>query len=219
MKPVRGNIFSNLFVIVRRFKADSFVGGLIFGAIFSLIVNIITIQIQELVQKQRVLEAVENEIAFNARLASRIIEKNTKKIQENTQPSFFDTRPQYVTKVWGTSEALKYIVQLSASVQADLGSYYDILLPGHNSILEKYEELSRKYLADCFGATLTLKAQTECLEWNKIILSGEMETAKKVGEESVNILHSFHPTRDRLNNWLLRMILGNTAIGMLSSNN
>lgn len=215
-KPMRKNIFSSILQMFRRLKVNSFVGGLIFGAIFSLIVNVITIQIQELVQKQRVLEAVEGEIAFNARFAARIIDNNTKKIADNELPNFFDTRPQYVTKVWGTSEALKYIVQLPPTVQATLGSYYDVLLIGHNTVLVKYEELGNTFLSNCFGATLTGLQQTECLEWNKVILSGEIETAKKVGEESIKLLETFHPTRDRLSNWLLRFLLGTEAVGSLA---
>lgn len=209
-------VFTSFLLLFRRFKADTFIGGLIFGAIFSLIVNVITIQIQELVQKQRVLEAVEGEIAANTRLASRIIDNNTKKIDSNESPNFFDTRPQYTTKVWGNSEALKYIVQLSPEVQAELGSYYDVLVTGHNAILTKFEELSRKYLSDCFGADLTASQQTECREWNKVILTGEIETAKKVGTESAKLLQSFHPTKDRLNDWLLRLLLGSTAVGSLA---
>jgi len=179
-------------------------------------VNVITIQIQETIQKQRVLEAIENEIAFNARQANRIIEKNTRKIESDIDPNFFDTRSLYTAKIWGTSEALKYIVQLSADVQANLSSYYDVLLLGHNGILIKYEDISNKYLTDCYSGTLSPVKQNECLEWNKLILTGEIETAKKVEEESLKLLEKFHPAQDRLHSYLLRILMGDTAIGMLS---
>ncbi len=61
-------VFSNVFLVfvyplsfLRKMKVNNFLGGLILGAVISLIVNVATVQIQEKINKQRILEAVENE--------------------------------------------------------------------------------------------------------------------------------------------------------------
>ncbi len=93
-------VFSSLILAVtfpvkllKKTKVDNFVGGLIFGAIFSLVVNIVTVQIQETIQKQRILEAVENEILTNTLTANQIAKQNQDKIDKKEALNvFYETK-------------------------------------------------------------------------------------------------------------------------------
>jgi uncharacterized membrane protein YgaE (UPF0421/DUF939 family) len=68
MKKIIPNTLGTILIPIRLLKKisrNNFINGLIVGAICSLIVNIITVQVQEELQKQRILEAIENEIMTN----------------------------------------------------------------------------------------------------------------------------------------------------------
>lgn len=67
-------LFSYPFLVLKNTKIDNFVGGLIVGAIFSLIVNIATVKVQEDINKQRALEALEREMIFHTITAKSLIE-------------------------------------------------------------------------------------------------------------------------------------------------
>lgn len=86
--------------ILKKSKIDNFLGGLIVGALFSLLVNILTIQIQELMQKQRILEAVETEIVTNMLQAKSDIENAIQQSKENAHANPYITRRKFSRNLW-----------------------------------------------------------------------------------------------------------------------
>jgi len=221
MKDKLKSVFSLPIIIVRSIKKSSkknqFLYGLIFGAIFSLVVNIFTIQIQEVVQKQRVFEALENEIVSNAILSNIVMKENLKMLEEKETPSFYHTPKKYSREVWGTSEALKYIVQLDPEAQMKVTTYYTVIVDRHNEMIDKDVDLAKQRLSDCyFNQKLGQKELKECNDWYHFFLKNEIDTAVAVGGASFDLLKIFHPTQDRLNSFLLRLLMGKKAIRVLS---
>jgi hypothetical protein len=113
-------VFSVPLLVFGRLRKGGFVSGLIFGAVFSLVVNIFTVQIQETIQKQRVLEALENEIVGNMLFASSRIEQNLERLDTKERPNIYYSPRSYSREVWGTSEAMKFIVQLDSDILPDI---------------------------------------------------------------------------------------------------
>jgi hypothetical protein len=197
----------------------SFASGIIFGAIFSLLVNIITIQVQETIQKQRVLEAIENEIVENAIQSNFIINNNTERIKNNEKPNYYMPIQKYSDEVWGTSEALKYIIHLDPETQGKLYSYYSVIIRNTNLAIDQDRELSKEKLGECyfdFEKTLTKEKTDLCSLIYIQILKNGTSSATLVGDHSFELLKSFHPTQDRLKNSLLRLLMGNKSIRILS---
>lgn len=212
-------IISFPFKLLKRTKLDNFIGGLIFGALFSLLVNVITVQIQEVIQKQRILEAVENEIVNNTLRASNITEQNRKDVENKTPYNPFYYMNRYSRDLWEqSSEPLQYIAQLDQDVQIALTGYYSITIPIYNGSLTNLEKLTSEKLKDCspIEENLQVNESDYCKLWNSIMLDTERSIALDVGNSGFALLKKFHPTKDRLNNWFLRLIMGNKSTRILS---
>jgi hypothetical protein len=210
-------LVSNLF---KKTRLDNFAGGLIFGAIFSLVVNIATVQIQDNLQKQRIFEALENEILANILQSNRTSEANLKTLENNSRPNFFYATQKYTKDIWTQSpEALQYVVQLDKSIQTPILIYYTITIPQSNEMLNKLEELRRSKLAECFlldGKILTKSEIDICDLWHKQLIRMESDTAGAVGNDGFKLLEVFHPTQDRLKNPFLKLLLGDKSTRILS---
>ena len=211
-------VFSAPLLMFRKIYKGGFVSGLVFGAIFSLAVNVVTIQVQEVVQKQRVFESLEYEIVGHLIQANGTIESSLKKIDQKEIPNVYYSPRRYSREVWGTSEALKYIVQLDPNVQPQITTYYTYLIDGYNDILTKDNNLMEQKLSGCYldFDILDDQEQEKCIHWYQTFLSGEVGIAEKVSEDSYKLLEVFHPTRDRLNNPILKLLIGKKAVGALS---
>jgi hypothetical protein len=198
---------------------DNFVGGAIFGALFSLIVNIVTIQVQEEVQKQRTLEAIEYEIYSNLSSAGTVFEGVTKYIEEERQPEYFYTYRKYRDDLWNQSaEPRQYIMQLDPETQAHILAYYTAV-PILNDIIEKIEKYELENISDCYDITvieLTDEKNETCQNMYLELRETEMNVAKQAFDLSTETLKYFHPTQDRLNNFWLRTLLGSKSIRILS---
>lgn len=206
--------------IIKRVKVDNFVAGLIFGAIFSLIVNVVTIQIQEMVQKQRILEALENEIASNMVQANSILKLNPEKSKKKEEYNIYYKPYIYSRDLWSqSSEPLQYTAQLPAKTQMAVSTYYSYLIPYSNSIQEKHKaNLDRLYTicVDEFGVPVK-GIQDKCNQgyWN--VLNAEAYfPAEWVSDKSYELLQLFHPTADRLKNPYLRFLMGSDSMRILS---
>lgn len=210
-------IFSYPLLLLKKFTKDTFVNGLIFGAIFSLIVNVVTIQMQESIQKQRIYEALENEILTNSITASTIIEENNKIIKEDSLPDYYHPSAVYNNDVWNSQEALKYIVQLDPELQAEIFSYYNPYLIQVNEINQKDILLTNDDLRFCYSdyEALTSLEKQKCKRVYYEFLENESTTASGVFDWSEELLAKFQPTKDRLKNPLLRLIMGSRAIEAL----
>lgn len=219
-------VFSNLSLIflfpmrfLRKVKINNFLGGLILGAIISLIVNIATVQIQEIIKKQRILEALENEILNNLLTANNILEFNNQYLKDKTEPLYLYSPKKYSRDLWEQSaEPLQYISQLDRETQNKISVYYSFVLPGSMVQVEKIDYIARERLFDCYLKieTLTATEKNQCSSLYTILISAETLPADWISKASYELLQVFQPTRDRQNNVFLRLILGNESTRPLS---
>lgn len=219
-------VFSSLILAVtfpvkllKKTKVDNFVGGLIFGAIFSLVVNIVTVQIQETIQKQRILEAVENEILTNTLTANQIAKQNQDKIDKKEAFNVFYGTQRYTRDIWTqSSEPLQYIAQLDQDNQSSLIGYYSTTVNLTNSLLDHLDKLADKEFEDCFNLwdKIDENKQKRCNEAYSMVLGLERDSALQIAQSGLDILGKFHPTQDRLNNWFLKLLMGDKSTMVLS---
>lgn len=207
-----------LSVFFKRIHLNGFVSGLIFGALFSLVVNMFTVQIQEIIQKQRILEAVEYEILNNLLQAENIVVGNQKEIQESKEPNIFHTFSLYSADLWTQStEPLQYIAQLDPKVQAQVVTYYSIVVKGQNELVNKLSNYADKILADCYSfSALDEDEKKMCNENYYDLLYFENNSADYISQSSLDLLDIFHPTKDRLENPILKFFMGGESVRILS---
>jgi len=204
------------FRVFKKSKIDNFIGGLIFGAVFSLVVNIVTVHIQEIIQKQHILEAVENEITNNTLRANYISQQNQ---DSSATYNPFYTIQRYNKDIWEqSSEPLQYISQLDQQTQIIVMGYYTTTVPLNNGALGRIEKITDEKLIDCapLEKTLSVAEKEKCATWNNIRLELEKSTAMEMAKQGFEVMKAFHPTKDRLNNWFLRLIMGNKSTRILS---
>jgi len=221
MKKILSNlllVFTFPFKALRKSKIDNFVGGLIFGAIFSLVVNIFTVQIQEIIQKQRILEAIENEIATNLIRSNNIITINNENSKKNIPLNFFYVAPKYSSDLWSqSSEPLQYVAQLDPKVQGAISVYYSITVSGTNDMVNKTNEMLNRRTDLCYSAeTDTIKEDKTCLGLSNIAREMETMGAELISVQSLELLKIFHPTQDRLNSKFIRLMMGSKSMKILS---
>jgi len=207
--------------VFRKSKIDNFFGGLIVGSIFSLLVNVMTIQVQEMVQRQRVLEAIENEIFHNVVKSNLVMEEyNRSKEDEELLPNYFYTFTPYSSELMSQSpEMLQYTAQIDPDIQIKINTYYRSVLRSTNDMLEKLSQLAKDELSECYFKyeDLSEKEIEKCTILNSWFLNAEVRQAKVINDRSLSVLSYFHPTLDRLNNPVLRTLMGTESIKALSS--
>jgi hypothetical protein len=210
-------IYSSLLSIKKRFKKskfDNFISGLFIGAVFSLLVNIATVQVQELITKQKVLEALEHEIMLHY-IQSGIKSKSIVKLRdkdENSNPFSFGQK--YDTSVWDSGITMGYLYDLDPSIQSIIEFYYPYTVYPNNKLLDNAESainnIREKYVIECI-----LEMNNNC-DSTKLIYDkapnfyeeSQLSAADFVNEQSFEVLEKFHPTQDRLDNIFLRMFMG-----------
>lgn len=207
-----------IFSPFRKLKLNGFLGGIIFGAIFSLAVNMVTVQVQEMIQKQRILESIELEIMNNYLQANNVAEQNTKKIVDKVKPNVFHVYSPYFNDIMTQStEPLQYLAQIDPSVQAHVITYYSTIVLRLNEMMNKLNSISEKEMEKCFGFyQIGDKEENECSLAYYSFLDIEADTADSMAEHSLNVLDVFHPTSDRLNNPILRIFMGDKSVRFLS---
>ncbi|MFA6944259.1 MAG: hypothetical protein WC220_00030 [Pedobacter sp.] len=207
-----------IFSPLRKLKIDGFLSGLLIGAIFSLLVNMVTVQVQELIQKQRILEAIENEIMLNMLHANNISKFNSEHIVKKDKPNVFHNFYLYTNDLWTQStEPLQYVAQLNQEVQIKVHSYYTSSIRYANSMISKYEKIAEQKLANCYETSnLSNEDLNTCDTWYWNVLDWEADTAESFSRESMEVLTVFHPTQDRLKNPILRLFMGNKSVRILS---
>lgn len=178
----------------------------------------VTVQVQETIQKQRILEAVEYEILNNTLMATNTMKYNNEDIKKKIGPDFFHPFIKYSNDLWTQStEPLQYIAQLDPQIQADIVIYYTNTVKRFNNLVEKYENLANEKLKNCHDfSILSEKEKVECNSWSETILSWEADTASDISDVGFKILENFHPTEDRLNSPLLKFFMGDKSVRILS---
>lgn len=207
-------------------KIDNFVGGLVFGAIFSLIVNIATVKIQEDVTRQRSLESLEREIVFHILTTQRALEiekeVNTlpfEEINPYTLEELMQTRLD--TRLWDSRGTLPYLMQLDSDQAAEVEAYYTVVVENINRDLESnnkfYDEAYRK--CGLFYTILEPGEVPGDQEYCSIIAKRSAGLQALVIGRSIDPLtqltEKFHPTEDRLKSFWLKWLLGSESVGIL----
>lgn len=223
-------IFSSLLLIVlfpfrllKKSKIDNFVGGLIVGAVFSLIVNIFTVKTQEIINRQRVLEALEREMTYHVLLANNMYDQasRTNSLDDENfvnDDSIFYKRFQ--NRVWNTSEAMKYLFELDPKSASEIEIYYDVTIDGVNKLLDKNLETYKKLYEPCepFYSIITGKDAWDNIMCNKIARDSALATTQSISlvtDSLTEVKKVFHPTHDRLDNFFLKTLMGNQSVEIL----
>jgi hypothetical protein len=219
-------IFSNFslillfpFRLIKKASKDNFVGGVVFGAVFSLVVNVITVQIQEQISKQRILEALENEIVNNLLIAEQVINTNKDIVEKNEDANPFHSLRKYSRDLWEQStEPLQYVAQLDPTIQTKVILYYTNTLVNENNTLDRINDISNNSVRDCFGTFKLLNDEEKdiCRKYYHNMLNLESNVASQIFTDSSEVLKYFKPTSERMKNPLLRFIMGSKATKILS---
>lgn len=222
-------VFSSLLLIFvlpfKQFKKifkDNFLSGLILGAIFSLVVNIISMQAQGKVEKQRILEAIENEVASNMIQASNVIKGNLKEIKDNKGVNFFHNYQKYSRDLWEqSSEPIQYVAQLKPLIQSEISVYYTIVIPMNNEMQVKLNQLADIQYMNCASDFDNLKLSKEIHKqcddnYYNLLRMEATGGAKYIFDTSNELLNKFHPTQDRLNSPVLRFLMGSESMRIFS---
>jgi len=183
--------------------------------IFSLTALLITDDIT----KQRALEAMENEIVNNLIQANNTVDANNKAIKNNVLPNFFYNYNTYSNNVWNNPLTLQYFDQLEPSIQEKIVGYYAVYVRDENADIVKLSSLTSTYLQVCYPALNTVQLDEQTMNNCKIkyndLLGTERNIAVTMSNQSFLFLKYFHPTKDRLSNWFLRLIMGNKGLPIL----
>ncbi len=220
-------IFSSLILIFVlpfiKFKSifkDNFFSGLIIGAVFSLLVNIVSMQIQGLVEKQRVLEAIENEIVNNYLQANGDISTALYQQKQNEGANPFIINRKFSRNFWEqSSEPIQYVAQLDSETQIFISTYYNFLIPYSNAMIDISNDMYKSNMKDCFNYTKLISKQEQLNcdnSYYSYLNSNAKNISSLVSKKSEDLLKIFHPTQNRLNNPFLRFLMGSNSMRILS---
>jgi hypothetical protein len=215
MKSTIKTIFSIL-------KFDTFVGGLVIGAILSLLVNVATVQLQEMITRQKNLEALEHEIMGHFTNSATIIETYADELKTGTPTNPYSFSQRYPTTVWDSGEILNHIYSLPSQTQSKISLYYSYVVSTQNRKLDRLEndvnQLEFAYMSCLF------KKELDCPKFKQDLDAGvafymqqKFTTAGLMANESNTVLDVFHPTDDRLKNPVLKLFMGDNAIPILKT--
>ena len=209
--------------VFKKTKIDNFVGGLIIGAIFSLVINIITVRTHEVITKQRALEAIEREISLHFTSASSILNSAQRVVTASSKSTINidgDMAIRFSTKVWDNTEVYKYIFEIDPDTSALIDGYYGVVVPYTNRLLEENYSIYKTIYEPCkpFYELISGKkpqSNENCLEIIKGSMSLQARVLNLLVEKQPELRKKFHPTRDRLNSFWLRLLLGDKAVNLL----
>lgn len=205
-----------LVALFKKSKIDNFVGGLLVGAVISLLVNVVTSVFQEQIARQQYFEALEHEIVENYYEARGTVDSINGLRDQQEPPIFFNFTKRFHTNIWDSGNALAYIYSLDPKLQDELASYYSVGIERSNRHLdyvnEAVNELHKQTqvcrysgAAECAGINTTYSE-------NLVYYEGlQLAEAQYVLDRTNRLLDQFHPTKDRLNNPLLKLFMGSAA--------
>lgn len=208
---------------IRKIKLTGFIGGLVFGAIFSLVVNILTVKIQETVDRQRVLESLEREMTYHV-LSANHIYSELNRVKSLPLDQQYD--PQltmsltFKTRVWDSTDASKYLLELDPDTAAMVETYYDVTVRGINELMIGNYEMYKKMYEPCkpfyeyftgsepFDISVCRKIAEKSIESHTFVVDSVVDTLDEVKK-------SFHPTKDRLSTPFLKFLMGSKSVEIL----
>ncbi len=218
-------IFTFPFRLFRKTKIDNFVAGIIFGAIFSMVVNIATVRVQEDITKQRVFEALEREIVVHYLDTNTMVKAENEAWDSNDNQyliSYDLISRRFETRIWESENVSAYLFEIDPAVAGKIQAYYGTIST-INSYLGKNEESFWDLYHECTPTYEFLekgerKSIKDCNELLRITLTSRNAYAKNIYDTVENIRKDFHPTQDRLDNWWLSLLLGNKAYEVVKVN-
>ncbi len=211
----------------RRVKFDNFIGGLIVGAIFSLVINIATVQVQESISKQRVLEALEREIVGHSLLTNSVYGELNDYI-DSRDDSIVGYYPNSIhqrlnTKVWESAEIDKYIFQLSPEASSHVSVHYTVV-NSINKLLDNYQaEFDTIFNKQCntffklYDLDYPLIDKKRCNDILEYQIKSTASAMSVVDEDAKKTIKIFHPAQDRLNSFWMKRVLGGESIEVLKN--
>lgn len=219
-------VFSSLLLIfliplkqIKKIKKNNFLLGLIFGAIFSLLVNLITSQIQTKIDKQRILEGLEVEIATNNLLAFNQVTSALKSTDDKLDANPYMIAHEFSNDFWVQSaEPKKYVSQLDPKVQGEINAYYSITIPYANQLIETLNQEYVDSMKNCFDfeTVRPKEEQDACNHKYYVYLQNiALYPGKNIHKDGTKLLKNFHPTKDRMNNYWLKLLMGTSAMTFL----
>lgn len=210
----------NIKKLFKKIEAN-FITGILVGAIFSLVVNIITNQVGEAITRQKSLEALEIEILNHHQTNILMIDyfvKGSYKKNSNGFYTYFNH--SYGDNIWRSLASTTFFYSLSPDTQAQLITYYSVLINEINPTLQSDDAAVQKYKDIYTECTLEGRQCTKEKEiYNKFV---EFYTQDQAGwggfldRYVYKLTLVFHPTRDRLNDPLLRLLMGKQALQSLA---
>lgn len=219
-------VLTPFLIFIRFFKRsrwDNFLGGLVIGAIFSLFVNVATVRIQETISKQRALEALEREITYHV-LAVKYIQDDVSYLGNNLDKSFNINNTlaiRFSTKVWDTGEVYKYLLEIDPEIATAVDFYYDTTVVTINRILDdQSKSYANFYASNCKPEIIVARGVSkakiiECNQIAQIFIRGQSDTAFNIVAQNTKLKENFHPTKDRLNSFWLKLLLGDKSVEIL----
>lgn len=211
-------VFKKFLNIFKKIEAN-FLTGILIGAIFSLLVNLITNQIGEAITRQKSLEALEIEI-------------NDHHLTNNAMVNFYETgdykkgtlhvyqEHRYGDNIWRSLASTTFFYSLPPKTQALLLTYYSTIIGGVNSTLLNNDQVVRNYQTSymvCVFEGGTCNKENDI--YNKVsdyYSQQQSSWGLFTDKYDFDISKEFHPTRDRLNNPILSFLMGKEALKSLA---
>lgn len=207
-------VFKKLPRFFKKFEAN-FLTGLLIGAIFSLLVNILTNQIDESITRQKSLEALEIEIS-NQHFLNLAMINSYKKGYYKEKEVFLYQLFRYDDHVWKSLASTTFFYSLPWKTQALLSNYYQFTIERANSYFADNDKIVHEYQAkwvECVVSGRTCTAEATTLNNIVTYYSGvQYDWALSTDQSDYDIQKVFHPTRDRLNDPLLSLLMGRQAL-------
>jgi hypothetical protein len=126
-----------VFKILKKTKIDNFVAGVVFGALISLLINIVTVKIQDTVSRQRALEAVERELTYHILDVNAILNQE-KLVRQATGSADINIdgvmAKRFSTKVWDNTEIYSYLLEIDPEAASQVEIHYETIVKGRRFI-------------------------------------------------------------------------------------
>ncbi len=197
----------------------NFLTGILIGAIFSLLVNILTNQIGEQITRQKSLEALEIEIQTHHQLDISMIDNVSKGAYKKSNAYYYNIW-RYGDNIWKSLASTTFFYSLPPKTQGILISYYATIINGVNNSLANNAQIVNKYQNDY---AICVFEGGDCInqrtKQNNVIDFYSLQQSSWgvfVDKYDYDIQKVFHPTRDRLNNPILNILMGKEALPILS---
>jgi hypothetical protein len=197
----------------------NFITGILIGAIFSLLVNILTNQIGESITRQKSLEALEIELNDHHFTNTSMVNfYNSGDYKKGALHVYIEHR--YSDNIWKSLGSTTFFYSLPPKTQGLLLSYYSSIIGGTNPALSNNDQIVRNYQTSYLVCQFSSNDCTKEMDlYNKVsdfYNQQQYSWGLFVDKYDFNISQEFHPTRDRLNDPILSFLMGKQSVKSLA---